>query len=67
MLLTDPRDDLYRIQKQKERRVGNTCEWLLKQEEFSIWGAKSDLQLLRLVGLPGIGKTMMSIFLVYKL
>jgi hypothetical protein len=67
MLLTDPRDDLDRIQRQKERRVGHTCEWLLKREEFSTWGAKSDSQLLRLVGSPGIGKTIMSIFLVNEL
>lgn len=67
MLLTDPRDDLDRIQRQKEKRVEHTCEWLLKREEFSTWGAKSDSQLLRLVGSPGIGKTIMAIFLVNEL
>jgi len=67
MHLTDPRDDLDRIQRQKERRVGHTCEWLLKREEFTTWVAKSEPQLLRLVGPPGIGKTMMSIFLVNEL
>jgi SpoVK/Ycf46/Vps4 family AAA+-type ATPase len=67
MLLTDPRIDLDRIQKQKEKRVGNTCEWLLRREEFSTWSAESDPRLLRLVGSPGIGKTMISIFLVSEL
>ena len=67
MRLTDPRDDLDRIQRQKERRVEHTCEWLLEREEFSTWGAKSEPQLLRLIGPPGIGKTMMSIFLVNEL
>jgi hypothetical protein len=64
---TDPRDDLDRIQRQKEQRVGHTCEWLLKREEFSTWSAKGEPQLLWLVGLPGIGKTMMSISLVHEL
>jgi hypothetical protein len=67
MLLTDPRDDLARIQRQKETRVGHTGEWLLKREEFSTWDAKNESQLLWLVGPPGIGKTMMSIFLVNEL
>jgi Cdc6-like AAA superfamily ATPase len=67
MRLTDPRDDLDRIQRQKGRRVGHTCEWLLKREEYSAWNDKSESQLLRLVGSPGIGKTMMSIFLVNEL
>ena len=67
MRLTDPRDDLDRIQRQKERRVEHTFKWLLKREEFSTWGARSESHLLRLVGSPGIGKTMMSIFLVNEL
>jgi ankyrin repeat protein len=67
MLLTDPKDDLGRIRRQKERRVGHTCEWLLEREEFSTWDAESEPQLLRLVGSPGIGKTVMSIFLVNEL
>lgn len=67
MLVTDPKDDLARIQRQKESRVGHTCEWLLRREEFSFWAATSDAQLLRLVGSAGIGKTMMSLFLVDQL
>ncbi|KAI1109378.1 hypothetical protein F5Y14DRAFT_30227 [Nemania sp. NC0429] len=64
MRVTNPRDILSHIKMHKGKRVGHTCEWILKREEFLAWGAKDDLELLRLVGSPGIGKTMMSTFLV---
>ncbi|OAP55707.1 hypothetical protein AYL99_09859 [Fonsecaea erecta] len=67
MEVVKPVDILSEIQTQKEKRVGHTCEWILKREEFSAWGADKDPRLLRLVGSPGIGKTMMSTFLVETL
>jgi len=67
MKVTNPVDVLSKVLTQKGKRVGNTCEWVLKREEFSTWGADDNPQLLRLVGSPGIGKTMMSTFLVQEL
>ncbi len=67
MRVTDPRDILGDIQIQKGERVGNTCEWILRRQEFLTWAAHTvddKPQLLRLVGSPGIGKTMLSTFLV---
>lgn len=64
MRVTNPRDILSDIQMQKGKRVGHTCEWISKQEKFLAWGASDDPELLRLIGPPGIGKTMMSTFLV---
>ncbi|KAH7000576.1 hypothetical protein EDB80DRAFT_618126, partial [Ilyonectria destructans] len=64
MRVTNPRDILSDIQAQKGKRVGNTCEWILSRQEFSAWGASKDSQFLRLIGSPGIGKTMMSTFLI---
>ncbi|RYP39454.1 hypothetical protein DL767_002188 [Monosporascus sp. MG133] len=64
MRVTNPRDILSDVRTQKGERVGHTCEWILKREEFSAWGASDNSQLLRLIGSPGIGKTMMSTFLV---
>ncbi|KAF9774761.1 hypothetical protein IL306_007206, partial [Fusarium sp. DS 682] len=64
MRVTNPRDILSYVQIQKGKRVGHTCEWVLKREEFSAWGANDNSQLLRLIGSPGIGKTMMSTFLI---
>ena len=64
MRVTNPRDILSDVQNKKEEKVEHTCEWILKLEEFSSWGANDNSQLLRLIGSPGIGKTMMSTFLV---
>lgn len=62
--MTNPRDILSDIQTQKGKRVGDTCEWILSRQEFSAWGASKDSQFLQLIGSPGIGKTMMSTFLI---
>ncbi|RYC81153.1 hypothetical protein BFJ63_vAg15952 [Fusarium oxysporum f. sp. narcissi] len=64
MRVTNPRDILSDIRSQKGKRIGHTCEWILKREEFSAWGASDNSQLLRFIGPPGIGKTMMSTFLI---
>ncbi|KAG6977872.1 Vegetative incompatibility protein HET-E-1 [Fusarium oxysporum f. sp. conglutinans] len=64
MRVTNPRDILSEIWSQKGKRIRHTCEWILKREEFSAWGANDNSQLLRLIGSPGIGKTMMSTFLI---
>jgi hypothetical protein len=68
--VTNPRDVLADIQTQKGERVGNTCEWILRRSEFLTWAAPAvddKPHLLRLVGSPGIGKTMLSTFLVETL
>ncbi|KAJ6788394.1 hypothetical protein PWT90_07789 [Aphanocladium album] len=67
MEVRNPEDDLRDVQVHKGERVGNSCSWILKQEEFLLWGASQKSQLLRLVGPPGIGKTIMSTFLVQEL
>ncbi|KAJ5618524.1 hypothetical protein N7528_006635 [Penicillium herquei] len=65
MQVTNPRDIL--LQTQKEKRVGHTCEWILERKELSRWIASNESQFLRLIGAPGIGKTMMAAFLVEKI
>ncbi|KAJ6780463.1 hypothetical protein PWT90_01829 [Aphanocladium album] len=67
MRVRNPRDVLLDIRRQRGERVGNTCEWILKRQEFSVWSASEKPQFLRLIGSPGIGKTMMSTFLVEAL
>ena len=64
MRVTNPRDILADVQAQKGKRLGHTCEWILTRKEFSAWGTSSDSQLFRIVGSPGIGKTMMSTFII---
>ncbi|KFY45994.1 hypothetical protein V494_00659 [Pseudogymnoascus sp. VKM F-4513 (FW-928)] len=65
--VTNAKDVLSDIKRRKGGKVGNTCEWILKRKEFSAWGAAADPQLLFITGSPGIGKTMMSTFLVDEL
>ena len=61
------KDVLSGIKRQKGERVLNTCGWILKREELSAWGAAADPQLFFITGSPGIGKTMMSTFLINEL
>jgi hypothetical protein len=65
--LTDPRSDLDSIRNAKKDRVPGTCEWILSQDIYSSWRTKEGPPLLWLQGGPGIGKTMMSLFLVEEL
>ncbi|KAI9890741.1 MAG: hypothetical protein M1814_003671 [Vezdaea aestivalis] len=67
LLLTNPSDDLSTIRRHKGRRSPGTCEWILANEEYIQWLSSPGLRLLRLFGNPGIGKTMMSSFLVDEL
>ena len=67
MRVRNPEDILSDIHRQNGERIGNTCEWILKREEFSFWSMSEESQFLRLIGSPGIGKTMMSTFLVHEL
>jgi hypothetical protein len=67
LFLTNPQDDLAAIKRSKGKRVEGTCEWLLVQEQYTAWLVEKKAQLLRLVGGPGIGKTMISTFLVKEL
>ncbi|KAJ3494179.1 hypothetical protein NLG97_g4251 [Lecanicillium saksenae] len=67
MRVANPVDVLAQIQEQNGERVGRTCEWILEKEEFTRWATIDAPQLLRLIGSPGIGKTMMSTFLVERI
>jgi ankyrin repeat protein len=68
LFLTNPPDDLAGIRRSKGRRVEGTCEWLLVQENYNEWLlSQCPPQLLRLVGGPGMGKTMISSFMVEEM
>ncbi|KAK5988294.1 Vegetative incompatibility HET-E-1-like protein [Cladobotryum mycophilum] len=54
MRVSNPRDVLMHIQNQKGERLENSCEWILKREEFTKWGASSGPRLLRLIGPPAL-------------
>lgn len=67
MLLTDPLNDLASLRRSKGDVVEGTCEWLLVHAAYSAWLTWNGPPVLRLVGDPGIGKTMISSFLVDEL
>ena len=67
LFLTDPQDDLAEIRTTKGDRVDGTCEWILTQRQYTSWLVEGSAQLLWLSGAPGIGKTMISSFLVKEL
>ena len=67
LFLSNPQDDLAAIFSVKGDRVSGTCEWILKEDQYTSWLVEDSPQLLWIVGGPGIGKTMISSFLVEEL
>ena len=67
LFLSNPQDDLAAIRSAKGDRVDGTCEWILTQDRYTSWLNEDSPQLLWLSGGPGIGKTMISSFLVEEL
>jgi ankyrin repeat protein len=64
--LTDAAEDLASTIRLKGKRVPGTCEWVLKSQ-YETWTVGADLNFLWLIGAPGIGKTVISCFVVEKL
>ena len=64
MEVTNPHDLLRDLKSRRGKRVQHTCEWILKRDKFTAWRDSSRPQLFRVIGPPGIGKTMLSTFLV---
>ena len=67
LFLSNPLDDLAAIHNGKGQRTAGTCEWILTQDRYTSWLVGESPQLLWLSGAPGIGKTMISSFLVEEL
>jgi len=67
LFLTNPLDDLTAIRRSKGKRVEGTCEWLLLHEAYTAWLVEDSPRMLQLVGAPGIGKTMISSYLIDEL
>ena len=67
LYLSDPQDDLAAVRSAKGDRVPGTCEWILTQDQYTTFLVEDGPRLLWLSGGPGIGKTMISCFLVTEL
>jgi ankyrin repeat protein len=69
LFLTNPIDDRAKHISFKGRVIPGICTWISKNETYITWdgGANGCPQLLWLSGGPGMGKTMLSIFLTQEL
>ncbi|ODH49779.1 hypothetical protein GX48_04157 [Paracoccidioides brasiliensis] len=67
LLLTRPEVDRSSLIALKGRRVGGTCEWLIRHPSFQEWLEGADPSLLWISGGPGKGKTMLAIYITEEL
>ncbi|KAF2229457.1 hypothetical protein EV356DRAFT_475377 [Viridothelium virens] len=67
LIVTDPRNDKARIEKDKDRLLKQCYGWILEDANFQRWRAKGDARLLWIKGDPGKGKTMMTMGLIHEL
>ncbi|KFH40933.1 Vegetative incompatibility protein HET-E-like protein [Hapsidospora chrysogenum ATCC 11550] len=65
--LTDPRDDMRRIEDTKGGLFQGASNWILSSDDFRRWHSADDAQLLWIKGDPGKGKTMLMITVVQEL
>ncbi|KGQ02036.1 hypothetical protein PAAG_11212 [Paracoccidioides lutzii Pb01] len=63
LLLTRPEVDRSSLIALKGRRVGGTCEWLIRHPSFQEWLEGADPPLLWISGGSGKGKTMLAIYI----
>ncbi|KAF2272405.1 uncharacterized protein EI97DRAFT_406490, partial [Westerdykella ornata] len=59
----DPREYRHTLLTQKGRWTEGTCEWMLRSPLYSQW-LNRPLQLLWITGPPGMGKTMLALYLI---
>ncbi|KAJ2979724.1 hypothetical protein NQ176_g3080 [Zarea fungicola] len=64
MRVRNPEYILADIERSRGKTVGHTCEWILTEAKFCAWSTNARNGFLRLIGSPGIGKTMLATFLV---
>ncbi|KAK2599764.1 hypothetical protein N8I77_011490 [Diaporthe amygdali] len=67
LFLSDPKDDVAAISREKGARHPGTCEWILQREEFKSWIESEDSSFWAITGSPGIGKTTLARFILEKL
>ncbi|KAH6997204.1 hypothetical protein EDB80DRAFT_814338 [Ilyonectria destructans] len=66
LYVTNPIDDRTRLIATRGERTPGTCEWILSTEEYQAW-EQSQSGLLWILGSPGKGKTVLSLFLSHHL
>ena len=67
LLLTNPDDDMIRIEDSKGGLLEDSYMWILSHRDFIDWKEEQGTQLLWIKGDPGKGKTMLLIGIVREL
>ncbi|KAL2069325.1 hypothetical protein VTL71DRAFT_15663 [Oculimacula yallundae] len=69
LFLTDPQDDRENIISMKGSIVGGTCQWIKTDAAFKTWfhSDSPPEQLLWISGGPGLGKTMLAVYITQEL
>ena len=65
--VTDPSDDMTRIEGSKDRLLKDSYVWILKHQDFIDWRDGDETRLLWIKGDPGKGKTMLLIGVIKEL
>ncbi|GAB1311528.1 hypothetical protein MFIFM68171_01738 [Madurella fahalii] len=65
--LTDPRDDMARIERTKGGLLQDSYRWVLDNPDFQRWRDHPDHRLLWIKGDPGKGKTMLLCGIIHEL
>jgi hypothetical protein len=63
LFVTNPLDDMIKVQDDKNKLVHGTCSWILGDPVYTKWLNEDRSQILWIHGDPGKGKTMLTIFL----
>jgi hypothetical protein len=64
LCLTDPRDDIARIEQTKGRLLEGSCAWILERQDFIDWRDGDGSGQYWIKGGPGMGKTMLLIGII---
>lgn len=67
IFITDPCDDMEKIQNKQDKLLEETGSWILSNESFTKWLNDGSSRLLWLHGDPGKGKTMLAISMVKEM
>ncbi|KAK0619671.1 ankyrin repeat-containing domain protein, partial [Immersiella caudata] len=69
LFLTNPVDDKSGVETENKPLIAKSCEWIHQQDAFKTWFVDRgpDSQLLWVSGGLGMGKTMMSLFLIREI
>ncbi len=67
LFVTNPLDDISRIQTDKDNLLEGSCSWIFGDMTYTEWLNSEESQVLLVHGGPGMGKTMITIAMVAEL